>query len=99
MDCMKNVVLISTKKFKKVSEKVFTDRERNSKIKKDYSPLKVNYRLIYKRRDGLYMDKEILKEIKRGLNFKDRIIVHINKKTFIKVFNKTRIDTINKLIK
>ena len=45
------------------------------------------------------MDKEILKEIKRGLNFKDRITVHINKKTFIKVFNKTRIDTINKLIK
>jgi len=96
---MKNVVLISTKKFKKVSKKLFTKKGENGKIKKEYSPLKVNYRLIYKRRDGLYMDKEILKEIKRGLNFKDRITVHINKKTFIKVFNKTRIDTINKLIK
>ncbi|MCI8410892.1 MAG: hypothetical protein HFJ40_00245 [Clostridia bacterium] len=88
-----------TKKVEKVGKKLFTKKGENDTIRKEYSPLKVNYRLIYKRRDGLYMDKEILKEIKRGLNFKDRIIVHINKKTFIKVFNKTRIDTINKLIK
>lgn len=80
------------------NQKLFTKKGENGKIKKDYNPLKVNYK-IYRRGSGLYMDKEILKEIKRGLNFKDRITVHINKKTFIKVFNKTRIDTINKLIK
>lgn len=45
------------------------------------------------------MEKEILKEIKKDLNFKEKIIVHINKKTFIKVFNKTRLDIINKVIK
>ena len=95
---MKNEGLKSSKKLKKIEEKLFTERKNNDTIKEDYSPLKVDYRLIYKRRDGLYMDKEILKEIKRSLNFKERIIVQINKKTLIKVFNKTRIYTINKLI-
>ena len=45
------------------------------------------------------MENEVLKEIKKDLNFIERIIVHINKKTFIKVFNKTRLKTINKFIK
>lgn len=87
------------KEILKIKKKVFTKEKSRDTIKEKYSPLKVNYRLIYKRRDGLHMNKEILKEIKKDLNFKERIIVHINKKTFLKVFNKTRIDTINKLMK
>lgn len=93
---MKNEILDQVRKNKR---KVFTKRTSNSKIKKNYNPLKVNCK-IYKRKGGLYrMEKEILEEIKKDLDFKERIIVHINKKTFLKVFNKTRTDTINKLIK
>ncbi len=79
-------------------KKVFTKKKIKDTIKKKYNPFEVNYK-IYKRRDGLYMNKEVLKEIKKDLNFKERVIVHINKNTFFKVFNKTRIDTINKFIK
>ena len=45
------------------------------------------------------MKDVVLKEIKKGLNFKERMIVHIYKKTFIKVYQKTRVETVNKLIK
>lgn len=94
---MKDVV---SKKLKENRRKAFTKKRENITIDKNYNPLKVNSRLIYKRREGLYkMEKEILEEIEKDLNFKERIIVHINKKTFIKVFNLARIDTINKLIK
>lgn len=77
---------------------VFTKKESNDIIKKDYNPLKVNKK-IYERGSGLFMENEVLEEITKGLNWKERIVVHINKKTFIKVFNKTRVETINKLIK
>lgn len=30
----------------------------------------------------------VLKEIKKDLNWKERIIVHINKKTFVKIYKK-----------
>lgn len=35
---MKNVVLKNSKKFAKIEKKLFTEKERNSKIKKDYNP-------------------------------------------------------------
>lgn len=48
---------------------------------------------------GLYnMKNKELQEIMKGLNLKERIIVHINKKTFLKVFNKTRVETINSVL-
>lgn len=97
---VKDVVQEGSKENEKEGRKVFTRRITNDIINKDYNPLKVNYRLIYNRRDGLYkMKNEILNEIKKDLNLKERIIVQINKKTFLKVFNKTRIETINKLMK
>lgn len=69
--------------------KVFTKKKAKDIIKKDYNPLKVNYRLIYKRRDGLYkMEKEILKEIKVALNIKEKIVAGILGKTFVKVYKK-----------
>ncbi len=95
----KEVILDETKKSKKEGGKLFTKKKSNNTIRKNYNPFEVNYK-IYKRRDGSYnMDKMILEEIKKDLNFKERIIVHINKKTFIKVFNKTRLEIINKYIK
>ena len=80
---MKDVVLKAENK-----RKVFTKEKGNSRININYNPLKVNYRLIYKRRDGLHMEKGILKEIKAILNFKEKIFACLLRKTFIKVYKK-----------
>lgn len=82
---MKDVVL---KVLKENGKNVFTKKKGSSKIKKNCNPLKVNYRLIYKRRDGLHMEKGILKEIKAILNFKEKIFACLLRKTFIKVYKK-----------
>lgn len=68
---------------KKYGEKVFTKERRNSRIKKNYNPLKVNYK-IYKRGSGLYMENEILSdEVIEKLNFIERIFF---KKRFIEIY-------------
>lgn len=86
------------KEIKKEERKVFTKKRSNSRIKKNHNPLKVNCK-IYKRRDGLYkVNDKVLKEIEKDLNFRERIIVRIHKNTFKKVFNKTRIEIINKTL-
>lgn len=84
---MKNVVLKNSKKFAKIEKKLFTEKERNSKIKKDYNPLKVNYK-IYRRGNGLYMENDQLKEIRNVLNWKERILINIFPKTIIKIYKK-----------
>lgn len=56
---MKNQVLKSSKKFRKIKKKLFTERQKNDTIKEDYNPLKVNYK-IYERGSGLYNMKEIV---------------------------------------
>ncbi len=85
MNVEKDVVLDEIKN----REKLFTKTESNNIIKEDYDPLKVNYRIIYKRRDGLYkMKDEILKELKRDLGFKEKVIANIFQKTFIKAYKK-----------
>ena len=43
------------------------------------------------------MEKEMLKEIGKGLNKRERILLKIFAKTFIKVFHMGRIETINNL--
>lgn len=84
---MKKVVL--TKENKKDEKKVFTKKKIRDTMKKDYNPLKVNYRLICKRRDEFYkMKKEILKELKRGFSCQEKLIVNIFPKTFIKAYKK-----------
>ena len=40
----------------------------------------------------------ILEEIETGLSWKERIFVHIFSKIFIKIYHKTRIGIINKLM-
>lgn len=44
---------------KKYEEKIFTKTRRNSRIKKNYNPLKVNYK-IYKRGSGLLSMKSVV---------------------------------------
>lgn len=70
---MKNEILTNTKKFAKVSQKVFTKKKQNDTIRKSHIPLKVNYK-IYKRRDGLYMKNEELN--------KTRIVDFIDEKSY-----------------
>lgn len=43
------------------------------------------------------MEKEMLKEIGKGLNKRERILLKIFAKTFIKVFHMGRIETFNNL--
>lgn len=45
------------------------------------------------------MNDVVLNEIKNELNWKERIIVRIFKKTFNKVYNIGRINTINSMLK
>nr|DAR36282.1 MAG TPA: hypothetical protein [Caudoviricetes sp.] len=47
----------------------------------------------------VYMENDIVKEIRKDLNWKEKIIVKIFTKTFIKVSNISRIKTINYMIK
>lgn len=44
------------------------------------------------------MEKEMLKEIGKGLNKRERILLKIFAKTFIKIYNKGRVETVNRLI-
>lgn len=79
---MKNVVLKNSNKFAKIEKKVFTEKERNSKIKKDYNPLKVNYK-IYERGSGLYMESEkliIAKQLSKKYNKKEELILKMIEK-------------------
>ena len=80
---MKNVV---KNILKNSQEKVFTNEEMNIIIKKDYNPLKVNYK-IYKR-GGLFMKgtKEVeLEEVMKELNIIEKIFF---KRKFIKIYKK-----------
>lgn len=76
---MKDVVL------KENDGKVFTKKEGNDIIKKDYNPFEVDYK-IYKRRDGLYMKNIVLGEIREELDWKGKIVSYIFPKTFTKVY-------------
>ncbi len=77
---MKNQVLKSDKKFTKVSEKLFTKKKENDTIRKDYNPLKVNYK-IYRRGSGLYKMKGKVWKEKNKLNLKEFTIERIKTNT------------------
>ena len=69
------------------NQKAFTKKESNNIIKKDYNPLKVNYK-IYER-EGLFMreTKDVLiKDIEKELNWREKIIVKLFPNTFVKVY-------------
>lgn len=85
----------------KMSEKIFTKKEKNNIINEKYNPSKMNCKSIYER-EGLYVKKTkdvLLKEVTKELNVKEKIIVKIFEKTFNKVLNLSRISIVNKLLK
>ncbi|MCI8444564.1 MAG: hypothetical protein HFJ37_05380 [Clostridia bacterium] len=45
------------------------------------------------------MKNKVLKEVKKELNWKEKIIIKIFKKTFSKIYDKMRIVVVNKLLK
>lgn len=72
---------------KKCRKKLFTKKEVKDIINKNYNPLKVNYKLIYKRGSGLYnMKNVVLEEIRKELDLKGRIILYMFPKTCIKIY-------------
>lgn len=89
---MKNVVLKNSNKFAKIEKKLFTGKERNSRIKSDYNPLSKDYG-IYER-GGLYMKEKsfILKELKKNMNWKSKIFANIFSKTAITLYRKGMVD-------
>lgn len=68
---------------KKYGEKVFTKERRNSRIKKNYNPLKVNYK-IYKRGSGLLSMKSVVlkkaKTLSKKYNRKEELILKMIEK-------------------
>ena len=50
------------------------------------------------RRGDEYMKDVVLNEVKKELNWRERIIVKLFTKTFAKVYNIARIKIVNKLI-
>lgn len=45
------------------------------------------------------MKDVVLNEIKKDLNWRERIVIHIFTRTFIKVYNITRIKLVNSILK
>lgn len=84
----KDLLLKETKEYEKNRQKLFTKKKTNNTIRKNYNPLKVNYKKVYKRGSRLCMENETLKEIKEILKWKDKIFIHIFPKAFIKVYKK-----------
>lgn len=81
-------------------EKAFTKNYGKNIMKKKYNPS--NKDKVFYERKGLFMRETkdiVLKEITKELNYVERIIVRIFFKTFIKVYNKTRIDIVNSMLK
>ena len=79
---------------------IFTKKESNDIIKEDYNPLKVNEK-IYKKGSGLFnmkRNKQVLKEIKKGLDWKGKIIVYIFPNIFIKVYGIASKNAINNIL-
>ncbi len=86
-----------TKKFKKI----FTKKNGKGIIKKKYNLFTANNKK-YLQRKGLFMRKteEItLNDVKEKLNWKEKIVIKIFNKTFNKIANLIRINTVNQMIK
>lgn len=71
------------RKVRKDEEKVFTKKKVSNTIRKNYNPLKVNYK-IYKRGSGLLsMKSEVLKKVKtlsKKYNRKEQLILKMMEK-------------------
>ena len=56
-------------------------------------------RALIKKRRNRCMKDVVLNEIKKDLNWRERIVIHIFTRTFIKVYNITRIKLVNSILK
>ena len=81
--------------------KIFTKKSKNNIImSEDYNPS--NKGKVFYERKGFVMRETkdtVLKEITKELNYVEKIIVRIFFKTFIKVYNKARINAVNSMLK
>lgn len=84
----------------KLKKKVFTKDEGNIIINSKYNLLNKDNKNLYER-GGLFMKETkdvILSEIMKQLDWKGKIVGKLFPKTLIKVYNISRIETINKSI-
>lgn len=82
-------------------KKAFTNDDRNIIISRKYNLLNEDYKKSYER-EGLFMKETndiILDELMKQLDWKGKIVGRLFPKTLIKVYNISRIETINKIIK
>jgi len=89
------------KKFKNKEERLFTGEGKNIIINSKYNLLNKDNKNLYER-GGLFMKETndvILSEIMKKLDWKGKIVGIIFPKTLIKIYNISRIETINKIIK
>ena len=92
---MKNV---ATKQSKN-SRKVFTKELKSNIMRKIYNLFEENSNNFRKR--GIFMKKQenvILNEIKNELNWKEKIIIKVFANTFKKVYNFSRVKSINGIL-
>ena len=84
-----------------INGKVFTRNNEKDIIRKKNNLFIANNKK-YLQRKGLLMEKSekiTLNEVKKELDWKEKIIIRIFNKTFNKVSNLIRINTVNKIIK
>jgi len=62
----------------KINKNLFTKAKINNIMKTNYNP--------FNKREGLFMDNIILKELEDGLNWRKRILVKLLKKQFIEAY-------------
>lgn len=96
---LKNDEMLKVKK--KEGKKVFTNEERNIIINSKYNLLNKDNKNLYER-GGLFMKETkdvILSEIMKQLDWKGKIVGRLFPETLIKVYNISRIKTINKIIR
>ena len=78
---------------------VFTKNEKKDIIKLQYNLFIANNKNL--QRKGFYMKKAkeiVVNELTEELNWKEKLIVNVFNKTFNKVVNLVRINTVNKMI-
>lgn len=72
-------------KVEKFEEKVFTKKRISNTIKGIYNPFEVNLK-IYRKRSEVSMKNIVLKEMRKKLNMKEKIISFILPKTFVRAY-------------
>ena len=84
----------------KKEKKVFTKNEEKGIIRLQYNLFIANNKNL--QRKGFFMKKAkeiVVNELTEELNWKEKLIVNVFNKTFNKVVNLVRINTVNKMIR